>query len=269
MSPAYLQLADICRAEPPAAAVVLGSGTNVVADRVRGSVSVPFADLPGLGATTVAGHRGRLTLGDWAGRRVLVFEGRLHYYEGHAWATVVRPIRIAHELGARVLFATNAAGGIHEDLGPGSLLAIRDHIEWNRPRCWLHPGTGALGPRRPSPYAPRLLDLLTAAARQLGMQLRQGVYASLTGPCYETPAEIRALRVWGADAVGMSTSREVEEARALGMECAVLSCVTNKAAGLSTERLDHGEVLAIAASQTERVAGLVEGFLRALQPLAA
>jgi purine-nucleoside phosphorylase len=264
MSTAFIQLAQQCRTLAPAAVVVLGSGTNVVADRVGSAFSVPFGDIPGLNATTVAGHRGRLTLGDWAGKRVLVFEGRLHYYEGHAWSSVVQPIRVAHQLGARVLLATNAAGGIHEALQPGSLMAIRDHVEWNRPSCWLHPGSGALGPSRPSPYAARLLQLLDRVARQLDMDLLHGIYASLTGPCYETPAEIRALRKWGADAVGMSTSREVQLAFELGMECAALSCVTNKAAGLGAERLDHQDVLATAAMQTQRVAGVIEGFLRLL-----
>jgi purine-nucleoside phosphorylase len=264
MSTAFTQLTQVCRSLPPAAVVVLGSGSNVVADRVRGMCSIPFRDIPGLGTTTVAGHRGRLTVGDWAGQRVLVFEGRLHYYEGHAWSTVVQPIRVAHELGARVLLATNAAGGIHDALVPGSLMALRDHIEWNRPRCWLHPGPGALGPGRPSPYASRLLQLLSAAARQQDIELMQGTYASLTGPCYETAAEIRALRDWGADAVGMSTTREVQLACELGMECAALSCVTNKAAGLSAARLDHQDVLSTAARQIERVAGVIEGFLRLL-----
>ncbi len=192
---------------------------------------------------------------------MLVFEGRLHYYEGHAWADVVRPVHIAHELGVRIWLATNAAGGIHPNLGPGSLMAIRDHILWNVPRPWLQGGRGALGTPRPSPYSTRLLKVLADAGRALGVELSEGVYASVTGPCYETPAEIRTLGVWGADAVGMSTAREVQTAVELGMECAAVSCITNKAAGLSGERLDHKDVLAIAATQTERVGRLVERFL--------
>jgi purine-nucleoside phosphorylase len=264
MSTSFTQLVQACQATPPTAAVVLGSGTGVVTERLAVAAHVPFGDIPGLSATTVQGHRGRLTLGEWAGKRVLVFEGRLHYYEGHPWSAVVQPIRIAHDLGARVLLATNAAGGIHDALGPGSLLAVRDHIEWNRPRCWLAAGPGALGPPRPSPYAPRLLQLQITAARQLGMNLMHGIYASLTGPCYETPAEIRALRAWGADAVGMSTAREVQLGCELGMQCAALSCITNKAAGLSGVRLDHQEVLAIAAAQSRRLAGVIEGVLQLL-----
>jgi purine-nucleoside phosphorylase len=265
----FAHLAASARASRPAIAIVLGSGTNVVADRVRATVSVPFAEVPGLGATSVAGHRGRLTLGDWAGKQVLVFEGRLHYYEGHPWSSVVEPIRLAHSLGAKLLLATNAAGGIHPSLGPGSLMAISDHVLWNVPGAWLRPGPGALGPARPSPYSPRLLELLTSAAHSLNIELKQGIYASLTGPCYETPAEIRALRAWGVDAVGMSTAREVETAAELGMGCAAVSCITNKAAGLSEGPLDHKEVLAIAATQTGRVAQLIEAFLHLSEPLAA
>jgi purine-nucleoside phosphorylase len=216
-----------------------------------------------MSSTSVAGHLGQLTLGDWVGKRVLVFEGRLHYYEGHSWASVVQSVRIARSLGASVLLATNAAGGIHPSLHPGSLVAIRDHVLWNLPTSWKHPGPGGLGSRRSTPYCSRLLQRLLDAACLEDIQLLPGVYASLTGPCYETPAEIRALKAWGADAVGMSTAREVELAAELGMSCAAVSCITNKAAGLSDGRLDHRDVLATAAAQTERVARLIERFLQA------
>src|SRR5262249_16656260 len=148
------------RQAPPFAAVVLGSGMGPVTDRLTGVRSVPFAEVPGMAAPTVAGHGGCLALAGWAGRRVLVFEGRLHFYEGHPWEDVVRPVKVAHDLGARVLFLTNAAGGIDPALGPGSLMAVTDHVEWTRPYCWRHPGPGS----RSSPYSPRLLDLLAKAA---------------------------------------------------------------------------------------------------------
>jgi purine-nucleoside phosphorylase len=212
----------------------------------------------------VAGHHGRLMLGSWAGRRVLVFAGRLHYYEGHPWERVVLPVRTAASLGARVLVVTNAAGGIGDALGPGSLLALRDHIDWTRPYCWRQPGPGGLGPARPSPYSPRLLELLARAAKARGLDLPQGAYAAVTGPSYETPAEIRALKRCGADAVGMSTAREVEAGREEGMECAGLSCITNRAAGLSAGPVHHGEVLAAAAAAGGRLADLLEQFLQLL-----
>jgi purine-nucleoside phosphorylase len=259
----FAAFAEAARAAPPEVALVLGSGLGSAA-RLSDACAVPFAEVPGLPAATVAGHKGRLVLGGWAGRRVLVFEGRAHYYEGHAWRDVTAPVRVAALLGARVLLLTNAAGGIRDDLGPGSLMAVCDHVEWTRPYCWREPGPGALGPRRPSPYAPRLLGLLDEAAAAAGVALSRGVYAMVTGPCYETPAEIRALWAWGADAVGMSTAREAQAACDAGLECAAVSCVTNRAAGLGTGPLGHEEVLTTAAAQSERLAALLEEFLRRL-----
>jgi purine-nucleoside phosphorylase len=258
---AYPSLTAAARQAPPDVALVLGSGMGGVARGLRQACSVSFADVPGLGEASVEGHRGRVALGEWAGKRVLVFEGRLHYYEGHSWASVVLPVQTAASLGARVLLLTNAAGGIHEALAPGSLMAIRDHIEWTRPYGWRLPGPGGLGLPRPSPYAARLLNLLAQSANALGMELHQGIYAAVTGPSYETPAEIRALRACGADAVGMSTAREIQAGCDAGMECAALSCITNRAAGLSTGPLNHKEVLMTAAAQAERLADLLEGFL--------
>jgi purine-nucleoside phosphorylase len=253
----FAALAGAARSERPDAALVLGSGLGPAAGRLRAAWSVPFAEVPGLPAAGVAGHRGRLTLGDWADRRVLVFEGRVHYYEGHPWRTVSAPVQAAAFLGAPVLLLTNAAGGIRDDLGPGSLMTIRDHIDWARPYCWQQ--TDLL-----SPYSPRLLGLLDGAAAAAGVTLRQGVYAMVTGPCYETPAEIRALRACGADAVGMSTARESRAGHDAGMECAAVSCVTNRAAGLGDGPLSHEDVLTTAAAQGERLAALLEEFLRRL-----
>jgi purine-nucleoside phosphorylase len=220
--------------------------------------------VPGLPSASVAGHGGSLALGDWAGLRVLVFEGRLHYYEGHPWETVVRPIRAAAALGARVALLTNAAGGIADGLHPGSLMALRDHLEWTRPYAWRHPGPGGLGPARPSPYSPRLLALLGRAARGLNLDLPEGVYAQVTGPCYETPSEVGALKACGADAVGMSTAREVQAGVEAGLECAAISCITNRAAGLSAEPPDHEDVLATARAQSERLTELLERVLTLL-----
>jgi purine-nucleoside phosphorylase len=205
----------------------------------------------------VAGHRGCLTLGEWAGRRVLLGEGRLHYYEGHPWEVVVRPIQLAAELGARIALLTNAAGGIRGDLGPGSLMPVRDHLEWNRPFPWRMSA-------RTTPYSPRLIDVIRKAGKTTGMDLTPGVYAAVTGPSYETPSEIRALCAAGADAVGMSTSREVLAGVETGMECAAVSLITNRAAGLSASPLDHSEVLATAQATAERLADLLEEVLRAL-----
>jgi purine-nucleoside phosphorylase len=260
----FAALEESCRKEPPRVVFVLGSGMGPVARRVRVVLSVPFAEIPGLPAASVHGHKGCLTLGDWAGRRVLVYEGRLHYYEGHTCKTVMLPVRTAASLGAGVAVLTNAAGGIAEALNPGSLMAITDHIECNRPNWWRDPGPGGIGPARPSPYSARLLECLLRAAGRAGIALHRGVYAAVTGPCYETPAEIRALKAWGADAVGMSTAREVRAGHDAGVECAAVSCITNRAAGLSGQPLNHEEVLAMAATQAEQIAELLEQFLAEL-----
>jgi purine-nucleoside phosphorylase len=258
---AFSELARDARQEHPEVALILGSGLSDVARRIRQPRRVPFLQVPGLETTSVAGHNGFLTLGEWAGKRVLVFEGRLHYYEGHPWRRVAMPVHVARELGAGLLLVTNAAGGIHEALVPGSLMALSDHLDWTRPYCWRQPGPGSLGPQRPSPYSARLLQCLGEAARTLDFNLPTGIYAQVTGPCYETPAEIRALRTCGADAVGMSTAREVQAAADLGLECAALSLITNRAAGLCDGPLYHDEVLTTAASQKDRLADLLEEFL--------
>jgi purine-nucleoside phosphorylase len=258
---AFLEEIRFC---PPKVAIVLGSGLGALARHLQVSCSTSFQELPGLALPAVAGHAGQLVLGQWQGQRVLLFEGRLHYYEGHPWCEVVAPIRIAHFLGARVLLLTNASGGIHDDLQGGCLMALRDHIEWARPHAWRHPGSGGLGPPRPAPYSSRLLALLDQAARALGGKLHQGIYASLTGPNYETPAEIRALKICGADAVGMSTAREIQAGFDLGLECAALSCIANRAAGLGPETIDHSEVLKATAAAGGPLGDLIGRFLALL-----
>lgn len=255
LPPALVQTAA---ESPPQVALVLGSGLGPLARRVDVQVSVPFAEIPGLDAPSVAYHRGMVALGRWAGKRVLVFEGRLHRYEGHSWQKVELLPAIAARLGARKIVLTNAAGGIHASLGPGSLMAIRDHIEWNRPYCWREPRPTGL-------YATALLGLLVATAARLGIELQQGVYASVTGPSYETPAEIRALKIWGADAVGMSTTREALKAQALGLQCAAISCITNTAAGLGDAPITHEEVAVAAAAAAERFTCLLEAFVQSLR----
>jgi purine-nucleoside phosphorylase len=253
----FAAFAERAQARPADAAIVLGSGMSGLAKRCRIRSRLPFTEVPGLARTSVVGHTGCLTLGEWAGKRILVFEGRLHFYEGHPWRGVTQPIQIAQFLRARILLLTNAAGGIREELAPGSLMAIQDHVDWTRPHCWRQAC-------RPSPYSPRLLEILSVSARQLGFPLPRGVYAAVTGPCYETPAEIRALKSWGADAVGMSTAREIEAGQRLGMECAAVSCITNRAAGFCSGPINHEEVLITAAAQSERLADLLETCLRQL-----
>lgn len=257
----YRALAEAPPNSRPQIALIVGSGMSAVVRRLKNARSLPFAQVPGMAAPSVEGHPGALTVGDWAGRRILVFEGRLHYYEGHSWRNVVAPVQTAAYLGARFLLLTNAAGGIHDALAPGNLMAIRDHIEWTRPFCWRLPGPGGIGFERASPYSPLLLKQLMLAADAVGIKLHQGTYAAVTGPCYETPAEVRALKGWGADAVGMSTAREIQTGYELGLECAALSCITNRAAGLSVGPINHEEVLTTAAAEADRLGKLLEAFL--------
>jgi purine-nucleoside phosphorylase len=237
---------------PPGTAFVFGSGLGAIAERITPQAEASFASVPGLTATTVPGHRGRLVLGEWAGRSVLAISGRLHFYEGHSWEAALAPVRLAAKLGVRRLILTNAAGGIRDDLAPGVLMAVRAHLDWTRPGA-----NGVIA----SLYSPGLCEQLQRAAERCGIQLHAGVYAAVLGPNYETPAEIQALRRVGADAVGMSTAREIETAAALGLECAAVSCITNRAAGLSAGVLTHEEVLANSRKQADRLADLLANFL--------
>ena len=247
----------------PEVAFVFGSGLGEIAARIRAASRLPFADLPELAATSVAGHDGQVILGEWAGRRVLAFSGRLHRYEGHAWDRVLALAQLAAAWGVRSVIFTNAAGGIRNDLAPGTLMAVTSCIDLTRGYPWID------GPSRPPArlYSQRLVGLLAQSAKMRGIELAQGSYAAVLGPNYETPAEIRALRALGVDAVGMSTACESEAAARLGLECAAISCITNRAAGLSPHRLSHEEVLLNSRRQAGRLADLLEHFLR-LEPLA-
>jgi purine-nucleoside phosphorylase len=244
MSNAFEQFQNcVCRSEPRTA-VVLGSGLGIIGERIRELAAVSFVDVPRLSATTVGGHAGRLVLGEWNGVPVLVYIGRVHYYEGHAWNVVTAPIRLAADLGAKRLVLTNAAGGIHPSLAPGSLMALRGHLAMLDRDVWKQP-------RIADCYSPALVAQLQNAG------LFAGTYAALTGPSYETPAEIRALAAMGADSVGMSTAREAEAAVSLGLEVAAISCITNRAAGLGDGALDHAEVLINAKRAADRLGELI------------
>ncbi len=220
--------------QTPVAGVVLGSGfASVGAEAVRNAISIPFRDIPGLPAPTVEGHVGEILIGDVAGKRVVVFSGRLHLYEGHSPAQVTFHARVLRALGVPVYLVFGAAGGLNSAFAAGSLMLVSDHINLTG----RNPLIGALEPgdeRFPDMYAaydPGLRTLLHACARSTGIGLGEGVYAGLTGPSYETPAELRMLRVLGADAVGMSTVLEVIAARAVGLRVAVVVTITNEAAG--------------------------------------
>jgi len=239
----------------PRTAVVLGSGLGAAAAAFRERRGIGFAEVPGLVPTTVTGHAGRLAVGHWDGVAVVLFRGRLHAYEGHAAGLVAGPVRLAAELGIARLILTNAAGGIRPDLTPGSLLALNGHLNLFGRDAWKRLAHGV---PPAAPYSPRLLGLLA--------DLPTGVYAGLTGPSYETPAEIRALARCGADAVGMSTVLEAEAAAARRLEVCAISCITNTAAGIGGATPAHSEVLATAARAVDRLGAVIARLLRDAGP---
>lgn len=232
----------------PRVGLVLGSGLGALADGLGGLQRLPYASIPHHPTSTVQGHAGNLCLGELGGVRVACMQGRVHAYEGHALARVVFGARLLAELGCEFVLLSNAAGGIAERLQAGSLMRIDDHLNLmgNSPLV----GPSARGPRFPDmsqAYDLELAQHCESAARAAGVALERGVYAGLLGPSYETPAEIRMLKTLGADAVGMSTVPEVIALRQMGVRVGAVSCITNLAAGRSTEPLSHAEVEATAA----------------------
>ena len=229
----------------PAIGVVLGSGLGAFADALEEAVAVPFAEIPHFPASTVVGHSGALVVGRSRGVPVAVMKGRVHFYEGYGLDQVVFPVRVLGRLGVKSLVLTNAAGAINPAFAAGDLMVIEDHLNLlGNPL--LGPNEEALGPRFPDMsevYDRGLRDVAEAACRAASVRCHRGVYVSLPGPSYETPAEIRMFRTMGADAVGMSTVPEAIAARHMGMRVAGLSCLTNMAAGVTERKLDHREVL--------------------------
>ena len=253
--------------EMPRVLLVLGSGLGGLADVVESPVVVPFAGLPGFPPAGVAGHAGRFIGGRIEGLPVLLQAGRYHLYEGHAPATVVRPVRVAASLGADTLVVTNAAGGLDPRLGPGSLLLLDDLVNFQFRNALVGaplPGEERF-PDMSTPFHPTLSQWALEAAAEGGIPLFRGVYAAVLGPSYETPSEVRMLARMGAHAVGMSTVLEVTVARARGMRVMGVSLVTNLGAGLSPATLDHEEVLEEGRRAAARMALLFRGVLRRLR----
>lgn len=246
------------QAARPETAIVLGSGLGGVAEALGVEAEAPYAEVPGLTASTVPGHAGRLVLARVAGRAVLVAQGRRHLYEGLSAREVAAGIRVMHGLGVRRVVLTNAAGAIHADFGVGELMLITDHLNL----LGASPLTGGAHFHDMSGvYSAAWRAVFLEKAAALGITLHQGVYAATPGPQYETPAEIRMMRALGADAVGMSTVPEAIQARALGMEVAGVSMLTNWAAGIQPQTLDHSEVVTIGQAASTHLAALLKAVL--------
>ena len=250
----------------PEIAVVLGSGLGGLAERIRETVRIGYADVPGFPLPTVPGHEGELVAGTLAGRGVLLQRGRFHMYEGHDAAACALPIRVFAELGVRVLVLTNAAGGIRRTFTPGTLMLVADHVNLTFRNPLIGPVLSGEErfPDMSDPYDTALRSVARDVARERSIRLEEGVYAGVLGPSYETPAEIRMLERLGADAVGMSTVTEVIAARARGLRCVGVSTITNAAAGITTARLSHAEVMAAAERVKGALESLVEGIVARL-----
>ncbi|AVX20076.1 MAG: purine-nucleoside phosphorylase [Bacillota bacterium] len=248
----------------PEIALILGSGLGALAEEIEEAVTIPYRELPHFPVSTVEGHAGRLVLGKLKGKTVVAMQGRFHYYEGYSMGEVTFPVRVMKLLGARQLFVTNAAGGINREFKPGDLMLITDHINLMGSNPLIGPNWDDFGPRFPdmsAAYSARLQEIADRVAASQGFKLQRGVYAAMTGPSYETPAEIRYLAKIGADAVGMSTVPEVIVANHSGMEVLGISCITNMAAGILPEKLDHSEVMETAERIKKQFLALVKGIV--------
>lgn len=265
------QTAELIRAKAPriepSVVLVLGTGIGGLADAVEDPTIIDYSDLPGFPRSTVKGHAGRLVLGELAGVRVACMQGRAHLYEGHPAVDLALPIRALRLMGSEILVLTNAAGSLNVEFLPGNLMMLSDHINMTGTNPLIGANDQRFGPRFPDmteAYDSGLRRRLTVAATSLGITLHEGVYLALLGPNFETPAEIRAFRTLGADAVGMSTVPECLVARHCGMRVAAVSTLTNLAAGMTDGELSHDQSLAIGTQATKELSRLLPAFLGTL-----
>ncbi|ULO09190.1 purine-nucleoside phosphorylase [Paenibacillus sp. 19GGS1-52] len=248
----------------PEIGLILGSGLGVLADLITDEISIPYHEIPHFPVSTVEGHEGELLIGLIEGRRVVMMKGRFHMYEGYGPETTAFPVRVMKELGVTSLLVTNAAGGVNLDYTPGDLMLITDHLNLTGRNPLTGPNDPALGVRFPdmsSAYSRRLIEVAKETAAEQNFEFKEGVYAGLLGPNYETPAEIVMVRRQGADAVGMSTVSETIVARHAGIEVLGISCITNMAAGILDQPLNHAEVMETAERVRERFLKLVLAFI--------
>lgn len=254
----------------PEIGMILGSGLNGLADSVQNPVHIPYSDLPNFPTSTVHGHVGRFVIGELEGKPVIVMQGRIHYYEGYTMGEVTLPVRVMHRLGVHSLFVTNAAGGVNENFVPGDVMLITDQLNlmgMSGLNPLMGPNLDEIGPRFPDmsqPYDREYCELARNIAKQNNLTLREGIYAGLSGPSFESPADLRFLRLAGADAVGMSTVPEVIIARHGGMRVLGLSGVSNKANLDGSTVTTHEEVIEAGRVITPKIETIVRGILRGM-----
>jgi len=251
--------------ETPEIGLILGSGLGMLADEIEERTEIPYQEIPNFPVSTVAGHKGQFVFGSLKGKRVAALQGRFHYYEGYPLSTVTFPVRVMAALGVKTLIVTNAAGGVNTDFQPGDLMLITDHLNLTFQNPLIGPNDERLGERFPdmsNAYTRDLMVIAEKVANEQGVEVRHGVYAGLSGPSYETPAEIRMLRTLGADAVGMSTVPEVIVARHNGLQVLGISCISNMAAGILPQPLTHQEVMETAEKVREKFLALVTGIIQ-------
>lgn len=252
----------------PKVGIVLGSGLGHYGTTLKAAVNIKFSDIPHFCPTTIEGHEGKLITGMVGKVPVVVMQGRIHAYEGHDLHQVTFPIRVMKELGITHIFITNAAGSINENFKPGTIVAIADHINLTGKNALVGKNAIELGPRFPDMtegYSKELIEIMTKAALDLGFAMPTGIYCGVLGPSYETPAEIKMMRIIGGDLVGMSTVQEVIVANHAGLKVAGISCITNLAAGLSRDKLNHEEVKREAAKINEKITHLINKSIEALK----
>ena len=248
----------------PEIGIILGSGLGELADEYC-DIAIPYSEIPGFEASTVSGHKSRLVFANINGKKVVMMQGRFHFYEGHSIQKVVFPVKVMKKLGVETLIVTNAAGGVNPDFKPADLMIITDHINHMGVNPLIGPNDSSMGERFPDMsevYTKKYVELAENIGEKLGIRLQKGVYIALTGPSYETPAEVRMARILGADAVGMSTVPEAVTAFWAGMNVIGLSCICNSAAGVSTVGLSHADVIKAAGEAKDKFIKLVKEIIK-------
>lgn len=251
----------------PEIGLILGSGLGDLADRIEGSIEIEYKDIPNFPVSTVEGHEGKLVFGKLKGKSVVAMKGRFHYYEGYELEEVTFPVRVMKRLGVEKLIVTNAAGGSNTDFKPGDLMIIEDHINFalRNPLIGInHEELGSRFPDMSRAYDREMMESAKEVAKNLGIDLKSGVYAWVTGPSYETPSEVRMLRRLGVDAVGMSTVPEVIVARHGNIRVLGISCITNMASGILDKPLDHSEVIETSEIARDKFISLILGTIEAI-----